>query len=360
MQNLILHVGHQKTGSSYLQSIFELNRDFLHSNNICYPISKSSKTARQGYISSGNGIEVFNINSLSSNLETILISGETLFEKLISDTDILKNLSKKFKITTVIYTRNIIEFCVSRWSQFVKREGVFYDIDTFLKQYRKNHLDTLLQWISISKKFDINLKIRNYSVCKENLVNDFFEYFLHLEISNENLIYPSNKSVNRSLTFSELEIQRLFNFVYGKKTSKYFSDYIVNNFPDIQPFKVPINPEIYEVITKKFKPKVDIINRYLGNDQKIKLEEKKSVISNYDELKFMENKVLEKCGKKLKETMIMLKPSEIDLIRDISLKLAKEHKDIASAHRLIQIARTHRPNGTYINHLYDKWLKKLK
>ena len=58
--------------------------------------------------------------------------------------------------------------------------------------------------------------------------------------------------------------------------------------------------------------------------------------------------------------MIMLKPSEIDLIRDISLKLVKEHKDIASAHRLIQIARTHRPKGTYINHLYDKWLKKLK
>ena len=55
MKKLIIHIGHGKTGSSYLQSVFALNKDMLKKEGFDYPDHKDSKVAEIGYISAGNG-----------------------------------------------------------------------------------------------------------------------------------------------------------------------------------------------------------------------------------------------------------------------------------------------------------------
>lgn len=51
---MIVHVGHGKTGTSFLQSIFALNKEVLKEHGFHYPEHPSEKKAAKGLISSGN------------------------------------------------------------------------------------------------------------------------------------------------------------------------------------------------------------------------------------------------------------------------------------------------------------------
>ena len=56
MKNVIIHVGHGKTGSSFLQSVFAMNYQKMKEVGICYPEHTSNKIAIEGKITNGNGI----------------------------------------------------------------------------------------------------------------------------------------------------------------------------------------------------------------------------------------------------------------------------------------------------------------
>ena len=68
MEEIILHIGHGKTGTSYLQSCLALNRQKLLDIGIDYPEDRSFKSAKKGEITSGNPAQFFN-NYL--NIESI-------------------------------------------------------------------------------------------------------------------------------------------------------------------------------------------------------------------------------------------------------------------------------------------------
>ena len=70
MEEIILHIGHGKTGTSYLQSCLALNRQKLLDIGIDYPEDRSFKSAKKGEITSGNPAQFFN-NYL--NIESIRI-----------------------------------------------------------------------------------------------------------------------------------------------------------------------------------------------------------------------------------------------------------------------------------------------
>ena len=100
MVKLYLHCGYHKTGSSFLQTLFAQNRDYLLENNICFPFSKDDKNMLKGEISPGNGIELVKAIreknnaliidllekwvkiTLSNNCDSLLISSEGLFHVL--------------------------------------------------------------------------------------------------------------------------------------------------------------------------------------------------------------------------------------------------------------------------------------
>ena len=55
MNKLILHVGHGKTGSSYIQSFLALNKNMLKNNGFIYPEPNDIQKAIIGHVTSGNG-----------------------------------------------------------------------------------------------------------------------------------------------------------------------------------------------------------------------------------------------------------------------------------------------------------------
>ena len=83
MKEIILHIGHGKTGTSYLQSCLALNRQKLLDIGIDYPEFKTFEKAKRGEISSGNGYLFFkdylNAQFLSEQ-NRILYSSELIIE----------------------------------------------------------------------------------------------------------------------------------------------------------------------------------------------------------------------------------------------------------------------------------------
>ena len=90
-KNLIVHIGHGKTGTSYIQSVLALNIELLSSLGITYPdFGRIMTLARSGNVTAGHS-NIFSLSSGSSDCEyypddlpfdgrdTLLLSGEFLF-----------------------------------------------------------------------------------------------------------------------------------------------------------------------------------------------------------------------------------------------------------------------------------------
>ena len=87
MQNLILHIGHPKTGSSYIQSFLALNENELK-QGLFYPLSKNNIEAKKGFVTNGNGNNFLNSNDrliykFRNNYST-LYSDECFFYRLLN------------------------------------------------------------------------------------------------------------------------------------------------------------------------------------------------------------------------------------------------------------------------------------
>ena len=290
MKKLILHVGHGKTGSSYLQSIFVLNRDLLEQMGIDYPTHMTDHLAAKGWMTAGNANNLDLGQNFVFKTDKILLSSESLYTKLLFHyPEQLVALLERYDFEVVFYIRNILDYAVSKWGQAVKRDGIFHDVNTYLSSDTMRHglnLDTytkcVLMWIEKSKQLGFKLKIRNYSVCKDNLVEDFFTHFLDAEHLIKDIKYPDSQVINRSFSNSEYEIQRLLNVLYGQKNSKYFSDFLVNNFPDVKPLDVKINQSTYDHITRGDLQKLQVINDFIDSDQKLEIGKAKDWIGYND------------------------------------------------------------------------------
>lgn len=90
MKRVFLHIGHGKTGTSFVQSFLALNVGVLNSCGIDYPSHRGLAPARKGCLSSGNlgGVNDWRehiINeSEKSHFEDIIFSNETLFHRIVS------------------------------------------------------------------------------------------------------------------------------------------------------------------------------------------------------------------------------------------------------------------------------------
>jgi len=290
MKKLILHVGHGKTGSSYLQSIFALNRTLLEENDITYPTHIADKKALKGFITAGNANQQDLTHDFSFNTNTLFLSNEGLYTDLIYfRKKELEFLSKNYDLEVVAYIRNPIEYFVSKWGQAVKRDGLFQDIDSYLcsEEHGLNieiYTRGLSRWLENSNQFDFTLKIRNYSYCKDNIVEDFFTYFLNMDHVVKDLTYPKIKTINRGLSNSEYEIQRLLNVLYGQDNTKFFSDFLITRFPEIEPLDLKISQSTYDYIVKGKEYLIEEINNYIDEDQKLIIDKAEDCVAQNNNL----------------------------------------------------------------------------
>lgn len=362
MKNLTLHIGHGKTGTSFIQSVLANNFEILESNGIFYPKHESFDYAIQGKVSSGNQDVLLNDLLPEVEMET-LISGERLFNRLAVDNELLEKILRKAEHTSVIlYTRDVVEFLASVWSQSIKRGGKTLNFTESLSQLSDLHHARVLHWIKKAKQLGFELKIRNYSRHKEDLLEVFLADCFGTRIYRDDLLMPEVSIVNRSLSHVEIEIQKVTNTI-GRNSFRFISDRLVNSLPNIRPSVPQVDYDTFSVAHRHYQPLIDQINEELCNDERLYFGSEEIFVGqnveqntlSYDQLEVISQGMIA-----FFSTTLAHKES-VDFLRDLALKI--ENADaltLEDALELMNQAKKMRPNGPLINQKVDEWSDKLK
>jgi hypothetical protein len=247
---LFLHIGHGKTGSSFLQSAYALTP--FSKLGIHYPIDDDiRKRAKNGDITSGN----FNVSAQSiakllddaknQGFDKLLLSNELLFSAILQSGN---NFFDKFKqshpdveINILLLTRNPLDHAVSSYQQKIKRGGYTGSLAEFLKTY--DMPSKVNKVIAIARNAGATVTLKNYSTHRSGLLAIVENW---LNIPESGLIAPSKRVINRSLSAAELEFQRVFNEIAGKASSKYISDPLCQQLPNIKSEFPPLETDALE------------------------------------------------------------------------------------------------------------------
>ena len=285
MQEIFLHIGHGKTGSSYIQSFLALNKKKLLQIGIDYPNHKSFKKAKKNKVTSGNGRTLFkkylkkNSNIVGSR--NLLFSSELMFYRINNDNlfiDFIKKYSDK--LTVIVFVRNIFSYEFTAWNQILKTQQTYLDIDKFLlhkcEHDKFDIFPTLLKWIDLSKIYGFKLKVRNYSKHKDNLLNTFLEDLIGSNEKSINFELPKINNINRSLTFLECEFQRVINYSGIEGSS--LGELLIDQLPEIEPTKLRCNIETYKKVKEKNIEFLNKINSLIDKNEALTIENPEEVV----------------------------------------------------------------------------------
>lgn len=234
MKELYLHVGHGKTGSSFIQHNLVLNKKELHANGFFYPQVVSSNESNA--INSGNGGVLYsykndkNLRNLFKNNDKILLSREQFLKEMAQthNQQSLKSFCKKFqieKVNILLFIRNPLEHLSSMYQQNIKRLGFTEDINKFSDSYKVT--SEVILFLQFCKRNNYKVQIYNYSLLRKNILNLTTKW-----LNIENIKIKTTTTVNRSLTYSEMEFLRKYNKIIGN--SKIISNKLITELTEIK------------------------------------------------------------------------------------------------------------------------------
>lgn len=259
-QQILMHVGHGKTGSSFLQSVLANSIDTLSEGGVAYPIERrAAERARAGRITSGNilpGPEQFS-QLLSDGWEgptdRLLLSSERFFHKM-RPSGFLEGVRKVLPdadLCVLIYIRDPLDHAVSTYQQLIKRHGYVEDFDTFLDTY---HIpQRVAEFIAFVETMGGTVRARNYSRISGDLKASLENW---LGFAEGSLKSASMQPVNRSMTASELALQMAFNRHYGASSARFISDLLCEELPEIRAERPPVSSEALERFLKRMARKI--------------------------------------------------------------------------------------------------------
>ncbi|MDA0939125.1 MAG: hypothetical protein O3C05_02410 [Proteobacteria bacterium] len=387
MRHLILHIGHGKTGTSFIQTVLSINACELKKLNIHYPNHTSFSSAKKGYITSGN-MEVLSKDARINfgEFDNLMFSSENLFfNLLIRDNFEKKILSNCDKLSVILYTRNVMEMLISAWGQAVKRAGETQSLNEFLVASADMHHSKVLKWIELSKEFNFDLYIKNYSLHKRDIFSSFYSTLCEITkikaSSFGQFTMPENDQVNRSMTLAEYTLLQCANKI-DKRFGSMLSDALVNNIPNLLSEEPTINKNIRDELSDKYEPLIEEINRHIDPSEAIIFENTSAetldipkeltkeqidifseTFANFFVSKTNFSEIFAKFFGKYTDLGSHTNIQEdVNKIRDISLKIESEDGklDMQDALILMKIAHNLRPDGPVIKAKVEKWQALLK
>lgn len=266
-QKVLLHVGHGKTGSSFIQSSLAISKFHLLEHGICYPIEEATRLrAAMGHVTSGNlepkkgsflkATEALDIDTCGS----FLFSSEALFRILFSITlDEIRAVLPKAEIHALLFVRNPLSNAASSYQEFVKQGKTRLSFADFLAAFDKPV--KVMEFIENCHAENINLTIHNFSDCRNELLGKVEEW---LNLPTDALEKPESTSVNRSLTSSELFLQKELNKTLGDMPSGFLSRALCNELPNIQPEKPKESLEALHIFSGRMSDCAGRVNDALG------------------------------------------------------------------------------------------------
>lgn len=271
MRTLYLHVGHGKTGSSYLQSAFVKNRAALAAHGLTYPEDPSDARALAGGITIGNGRALIQalrsrwrafwlIRRLRRPAGHVLFSSEFLFGAL-SDAPMVERLEEIARdagfdrIEILLFIRDPLDHLPSFFQQKVKREGFVGGVRRISLIYPVPlRVASLMR--GVEGRAMIGLTVRNYSRRRNALLAVTSDW---AGLPEDALAPPARAVVNRSLTRAELLAQRVINRRFGR-SGRLAADRLCEDLPDIEAEHITLPRRAAARMIKRLSPAIEYVN----------------------------------------------------------------------------------------------------
>lgn len=272
---LILHVGHGKTGSSAIQSALALSTEALARSGVIYPSDASDDRARKGHITSGNirypELDGRYWQAVQDNPQAraILFSNEALFQQLTAEPARVQGLIQAgVPVRILLFTRNPLKHAVSSYGQAVKRGGATMGLEPFLQGY--NLPAAVDRFLTAMNDLGAEVLVRNYANHSKRLLECMAEM---LQLDPGVMTKPPVQNVNRSLTPSEMHLQRCFNAAWGERSSTFVSDALCNGLPDL-PFEgaPTAGRDAYDDFVVRVQPMLDRVNARIPAQEAYEME----------------------------------------------------------------------------------------
>lgn len=238
MRKLYLHIGHGKTGSSFLQSSFANSVAAMNAHGLDYPAgpTQSSGAAEEWRISSGNGGVLLNAppDQIPVARDRVFFSSEGLFQRLVADPETARKLTAFCDhhdvgaVRILMFLRDPIPHAESAYQQMVKRGGATYDVDHAFETYTTPDLARRVMRIQLGDR-PIEWSVYNYDRNRARLLR-IAEQFL--DLPEGALTKGDGRIVNRSMTVGEIRFLRGLNQTDPKLASR-VADVLCNDLPDI-------------------------------------------------------------------------------------------------------------------------------
>ena len=246
MTTLYLHIGPMKTGSTWLQTAFVANAETLGTHNIAYPLVEDAGKAVNAdqRVMTGNALTLLDApekfaaklgQNIGNPARSVLFSSEVLFNRL-SAADDLSFLCEGARaagydeIRILLFVRSPIPHVTSVWQQRVKGwQGETQSLDAFAQAGSDWPERTLKLVERLEKLPGVAATLRNYDSHRKDLLCPVEEW---LGMPAQTLARPAAETLNRSLTRSEVTLQRALNRQLGP-SGKIFAFRLVNRIPEV-------------------------------------------------------------------------------------------------------------------------------
>ena len=274
MPVLYLHVGHSKTGTSWLQAALRESLAALAGGGLTYPILDGIGDEQGAEIGQGNGLALAAapVGELNAGLRRIagaagpagvVLSSEEFFPRLTlhDEPAVLPRAAMAAgfgRIEILLFIRNPVGHAASLWQQYLKRGGGSAPIDAFFERYRVP--ERVARFLDRFASMDaVGLTCLNYDRHRHDLLAPLRAWLGQPEIT---LTPPRTSTINRGMTRAELALQAALNRRVGR-AGRILSDALCNGLPELPPDRIYPDPACQRAMCERLAPALAHVNAHL-------------------------------------------------------------------------------------------------
>lgn len=269
IREVLLHVGHGKTGSSYIQSSLALSGEVLSQAGLCYPIEEGLRSrAASGLVTSGNLKPVTGEVARAvarmpvGCCSRVLLSSESLFRTLFDFAlGEIREVCPKAHVRVLLFVRDPLSNAASSYVEFVKQGRTHLTFSEFLATFNKPQ--KVKEFIGRCRLEGLDIRVLNYSRLKAGILSELSDW---AGLASGALKEPGRRFVNRSLTRSELFVQKELNRLIGDERAGFLSRELCNRLPDIASEYPVERAEVLEKFMTRMRVHTRAVNQMLGED----------------------------------------------------------------------------------------------
>ena len=277
---LYLHVGHNKTGTSWVQAALRENAAVLAQRGLAYPMFDGIGNEQGAEIGQGNGLWLATgpLGELQLRLRMIaraagptgaVLSSEQFFPKLAQYEDptvlLRAALAAGFgRIEILLFIRNPVSHAASLWQQYVKTGGGTAPIEAFFEQYSVPEL--VERFLDSFMPMDgVVLTCLSYDRHRHDLLAPLRAW---LGLSATALTPPGAPTINRGMTRGELALQVALNRQIGRAGRILTHDALLVGLPELSPDRIYPDPECQRAMCDRLAPTLARVNALLSEGER--------------------------------------------------------------------------------------------